>query len=178
MFGDTTERYNADDYRKLKVLMYNQDNYGKNPYLFADLSSFTGSQPEITANYNSNLSNFEEELDINTDVIGTYDNKRINSLENNSIYNISCITLHFTKDSSVLAIKFSTISSEYVDNTYIDKDKIKVCLINDKDLSMFKYYHYMDAYGIYISADASEDGTEISNWYYKDGSKITEGSVD
>ena len=139
------------------------------------MSSFT--DHEITANYNSNLSNFEEELDINTDVIGTYDNKRINSLENNSIYNISCITLKFNKSTTNLDIKFSTISSDFVDNTYIDKDKIKVCLINDKDLTMFKYYHYMDAYGMYISADASEDGTKISNWYYTDGSKISEGDA-
>ena len=25
--------------------------------------------------------------------------------------------------------------------------------MNDRDLSIFKYYHYLDAYGIYISAD-------------------------
>lgn len=38
------------------------------------------------------------------------------------------------------------------DGTFVEGDSICMCVMNERDLSIFKYYHYLDAYGLYISA--------------------------
>ena len=154
-FGDAG--YTDLEYRKLRVLMFNRNTFGKNPYIVCDLSS--SMDEEIIAAYNNDNGGFEVRVDENVDATGTYDNRSVNSLENNRLENISGIRMRFERSGTIetgtrnLTIVFVLEDKDKADNTFIDGDDLCLCLMNDRDISMFKYYHYLDAYGIYISAE-------------------------
>jgi hypothetical protein len=143
------------------------------------MDDLTALQSEKYVYYTSDISSYEEYVNQLVDIVGTYNNKGMNSLENNSLENISAISLKFDDTSKYLTLKFYVNESVYsgdneydINNVFVDANKIKVCLINDKNLKMFEYYHYMDAFGIKISADYFPSDKRFSN-YYKNASGET-----
>lgn len=141
--------------------MFNRNNFGKNPYIICDISSILNRYRDVSYTQ-ENANGFEVSIISGLiDATGTYDNAHVNSLESNRINNISSISIGFISNGVLsasdserkLRIKFKLADTSKIDNTFIDKDKICLCLMNDRDLTMFKYYHYLDAYGLYISAE-------------------------
>lgn len=77
--------------------------------------------------------------------------------------------MRFDNDTKNLTIRFKVRDTSIADHTFINEDSICLCLVNDRDLAMFKYYHYMDAYGIYISAE----NIDLSEFENKEGTGYT-----
>jgi hypothetical protein len=144
--------YTDDDLNKLKLLMFNKSTFGKNPYFIIDIKNAIDT--DISANYDSDeFIGHEVSIDGSIHVTGTYDNENINSIESNIIHNISGITFRFDNTKKQLIFKFKLKDPTKKDSTFIRSGSINVYLLHNKDLTMFEYYHYLDAYGIYISAD-------------------------
>lgn len=153
--------YKDADLLTLRLLMFNRNNFGKNPYVVCDISSIQNK--EMLVSYNQkNTSGFEVEIiSGQVDATGTYDNEHVNSIENNRFFNINQIGIKYITKGNLesgnetrkLEVRFKIEDMGLIDHTFINKDVICLCLMNDRDLSMFKYYHYLDAYGLYISAE-------------------------
>ena len=153
--------FNMHDIRSMKILVYNADTLGKNPYYVGQLSDFM-SGAEIDFSYN-------EQLDAGNDaeqqttaavsngdirVTGTHRDIRTHGQsDSNRIDMVDRMTGRLYADSNDLQ------NATFMFRFYIDENaplkeyahikigSIKVVLYNDKDLEIYKYYHLLDAYG-------------------------------
>ena len=87
---------------------------------------------------------------------GTYDNQDVNISENNHIYNISSITARFDYTHKKLDIDFMLESTGGFNQTFINQGQLRVCILNEYDMGIFQYYHYLDAYGVHVSSESSK----------------------
>jgi len=88
-------------------------------------------------------------------VVGSPSNGKIVRTDSNLLHEISAIQANFDSNNKKLNLKFFTNGGKY-DYGYVDSGDIVVLLANPKDITIFQYYHLLDAYGIYISSDESE----------------------
>lgn len=147
-----TVEYNEKDFQTIKLVMFNIKNFGKNPYFMVNIADTI--YQEVSAKYDpEDIGSFDVEVNDYIMASGTYNNKDVNKSESNHIYNIETITTKFNNDKKLVQIKFYMEDFDKRDQTFVDGGEIRVCILNDKDLSMFQYYHYLDAYGIHVYSE-------------------------
>ena len=146
--------YSDVDYKNLKLLVYNKNTLGKNPYLMCDLNVLSTTPVELEYNKDpktqtSEVSVLVSDLERNQYyAVGTKDSFDLtNRCDSNHFNNIYKITVEFDRDSSfkLLTFKFYIKDKSFPFN--VPAGAFDVLLHNPYDLTMFKYYHYLDAYG-------------------------------
>lgn len=159
-------QYAERDYDNLQVLIYNSETLGKNPYAIAHLTSFLEEQELYYTKLDLSSSN-EHQLDPeavgsqnDVVVVGTRDALGTQSkIGSNYIRNISKISCKFSREQKLLTLTF--MIEDPSTPTSIDEDLVNILLFNPNDLTQFKYYHLLDAYGAvncrYISSFANPD---------------------
>jgi len=152
--------YNRKAKTTLRVIVYNTDTLGKNPYLVGmvrGLSTETSEWLDI-GNYNDEFTveNSREKTvettmtgaDVRVNVTGTFDGKHYqNQSDCNHLNNIKSLQIRYMPASEELQLRFLIADMKKAEQTYVRKNQIKVLLYNPNDLTMFKYFHYLDAYG-------------------------------
>lgn len=152
-YTNSSNQYTERDFEHLKVLVYNINTLGKNPYLMCDLTAITQEEQELFYNSNQYLNEFKISANTMTQLeyygIGTHsDIDLVSKIDSNHISNIKKITCKYdsTALQKILVFKF------YIENksipVFIPSKEFSVLLTNPNDLTMFKYYHLFDAYGI------------------------------
>jgi hypothetical protein len=132
-----------------KILIFNKNTLGKNPFYFGDLTSLvTATQADYTryidtSNTANTISGYHE-----YNVVGTNRLNRTESsnIENNTIYNISNIRFRFDTGKRQIITVFEK-EDPYIDSS-INKGTVKYVLFNTKDIRVFEYYHLFDQYGL------------------------------
>lgn len=157
-YTNSSNRYTERDFQHLKVLVYNVNTLGKNPYLMCDLTAISQEEQDLFYNDSQYLSEFKISANTMTQLeyygIGTHnDIELVSRTDSNHIPNIKRITCKYDPDGleKILVFKF------YLENknipVFIPKKEFSVLLTNPNDLTMFKYYHLFDAYGILNAKD-------------------------
>lgn len=149
--------YTDHNYDTTKLLFFNTRTAGKNPYLITDLTSIYVDTPEseiwYDTMYNEELSGdlvSETELSgqqYDIRIAGTYTGLKRNSYDSNYIFNFKTIKVRFVKSTKQFQIRFDISDPSLLEYTHIDEDVLKMVFFNICDLQIFKYYHYLDAYG-------------------------------
>lgn len=156
-------------------MFYNKNTYGKNPYFVGMLSSLTNNSTNAYYKKTNDSDDDRYELKLNDYmfVTGTYDNKHVNSSEDNTFRGIKSIQLNSTNietnnnNSNVnLSIIFDIDGGFTKDNIFIDSGTLIICLLNEKDLTQFESYHFVDPHGCF-EADIDRYGNYHN--YYLDG---------
>ena len=146
-------QYSDKDYDNLKILVHNKNTLGKDPYLVCDLKALDGQVKELA--YSDENSQLGEVSVLVPDTerneyyaVGTHESFELKTRsDSNRFRNISKITCTFSKSSAekILAFKFYIQDKAFPFS--IPKGSFDVLLHNPYDLTMFKYYHFLDAYG-------------------------------
>jgi len=138
----------------LKLLVYNKNTLGKNPYLMCDLKVLSTTPTELEYDKDSKTQNGEvsvlvSDLERNEYyAVGTKDSFDLtNRSDSNHFANIYKITVEFDKDSTLKPLTFKFYIKDKAFPFNIPAEAFDVLLHNPYDLTMFKYYHYLDAYG-------------------------------
>lgn len=150
------------DLTKVKFMMMNTTNLGKNPYIVADLSSL--SAEPVKAFYTAmegsgsgtSLSGAEE-IGVNA-TPNPLDNVDMGSNRIRGIVGISAQLVLDGDDRIVVDFEIPpTIDDEGLQYVHIDEGKVQVILFNDSDISLFEKYHVFDPYGFLCILSASKD---------------------
>jgi len=152
--GEGESKYTERDLNNLQVLIANPENLGKNPYAMCplvELSSgtmlfYTPQDDVVDAKISSSSFDSTEEYF----AIGTPTSiKQKARTSINRFSNIESISAKYTNDFShgVVDLEFVFKIEDPSKPAFIDSNKFNVLLHNSKDLTMFKYYHLLDAYG-------------------------------
>lgn len=137
--------YSDRDYDNLKVIVFNVNTLGKNPYFIEDLSSLTGGNP-ITADYNNPTDFTDVSISgTNLNIVGSYYGNLMSRHDSNRSHGISSLVMSFDKTTKLLNLTFKAENDLNI--AYIDKNQVKVILYNTNDKSVFSYYHYLDVNG-------------------------------
>lgn len=148
------QAYTKSDYEHMKILVYNKNTLGKEPYLMADLKTLDGNEVELSYSVDDGELG---EVSIATPTtetseyyaVGTHESFDLKTRsDSNRFANISKITCKFdsTTDSKRLVFKFQIQDKNFP--FFVPSDAFRVLLHNPYDLTMFKYYHLLDAYGV------------------------------
>lgn len=157
-------QYSERDYDNLQVLIYNSKTLGKNPYAIAHLTSFLEERELYYTKIDATSSS--DEYKLSTEAIGSQNSVIVtgtreaigkhSKIDSNYIRNISKILCRFSRQQKMLVLTF--MIEDPSTPTSIDEDTINILLFNPNDLTQFKYYHLLDAYGAvncrYISSFA------------------------
>lgn len=160
-----TSEYTSDNYKDLKLIVYNKENLGHNPYFVCDLQKMACKNAREYLNvfrdayYNESgegSTGYVDSKEFNEakrcGIVGTKDVLSKQSEQtSNHIRNISSIKANFYEANDVLTIKFIVDDGVEPGDAFIARGSIEVVLYNPKDLSMFKYYHMLDQYGMVCS---------------------------
>lgn len=143
--------YTQHDLSNIDMLVYNCNTLGKNPYYIGKLGSL---KDETDMYYNDEVideNNADSEISakmsgIRVTVAGTHDKIGTRSItESNHIHNIDRFTAQADLDNGTLTLKFYFNAAN--DDVFVPQDCLRIMLYNTHDLTMFKYYHMLDAHG-------------------------------
>lgn len=149
----------------VRVVMYNVDLNGKNPYYVCTLRDF---MPDWSAPsgkpacYNSEPY-VHESIDVSSSVfasnasctaVSTQPYANLSAVDNNNLLGISALVGMYDSSSQVLKFEFSIVSADTAENTYIPKSQIRLLMFNPEFLSAFNNYHMLDIYGFVHIYDA------------------------
>ena len=173
--------YTDRNFDKSKLMVFNSDTAGKNPYWLGDLTSLYVDDPRsdtwFDVEYNAELGiNDISETEIsglsgNYTVAGTYTQKKRNRYDSNYLFNIRSVKMRFLKYDLLghrvrtLQCRFIIDKPEWTQYTHIDKNLIKFVFFNTHDLEVFKYYHYLDAYGAVNARSAKYNINTVQNLF-------------
>lgn len=144
-------RYTEKNLREMQVFAYNTGTAGSNPYFIGQLSELSAG--EVDAAYCENSQYADTDVrsstlgeDERVTVVGTYDRTAVAAMQTaNKISGFNRITFEY--DSPLSALKVRFYADPDVEDPYVRQDTVRVALFDDKDLGIFEYYHYLDAYG-------------------------------
>ena len=146
--------YSDADVEDFKIIIFNKDTLGKNPYYFGDLTALVdGRAADYTYYMSDQTSNErkytgdgllegEEYVVIGQNPV----DGRTSGIDNNTIYNIANISFKFDREAQILTTEFTKDDVD-IDSS-INKGQIKYVLYNTKDITVFEYYHLFDQYGL------------------------------
>lgn len=153
--GKGESKYTQRDLNNMQVLIANPENLGKNPYAMCqlvDLSNgtmlfYTSHDDDVVDTKISSgpLDTTEEYFAIGTPT--SIKQKPKTSI--NRFSNIESISAKYTDDfnNGVADLEFVFKIEDPRKPAFIDSSTFNILLHNSKDLTMFKYYHLLDAYG-------------------------------
>lgn len=164
----------------VRVVVYNVDLYGKNPYYVCTLRDLVESRNPSggkQASYNP-IATVYQQVDVSAKIFN--DNSRckavstqpyawLDSIDNNNLNGISAITAVFDEELSSLTFKFErTTDQEYsLEDIFVPASQIKVLLFNPTYLEVFNNYHLFDTYGLIYTNDIDHPIVDKvgDNWY-------------
>lgn len=146
--------YRKKDLSKLKVMMFATKSLGKNPYIVADLSAISVDMPNdrnLSANYDVCNDYVQSSPVYNIDGYTLVANGTQNGLDqvdysySNLIDNIDHIEFGLSSYNSDTLMVFGLYFylTDPSKPCYIKKDQIKFAFVNEYDLRMFNYLHYL-----------------------------------
>ena len=173
--------YNSHDYETMQILIYNTMSLGKNPYFIGKLKDLEGipthEEDWVELHYNEpNVGDNSSEISVESTIgsghtvaaagvqrrlsaTGKYGSNYIEHVYRiTALYFDKCLTLRFYHDGDKYA--------------HIPPDTIQFVFFNDKDLTLFKYYHLLDAHGaincLYIEEAIQPNNIDFDGWgiYY------------
>ncbi len=155
--GEVEEaKYTLRDYMNLQVLIANPENLGKSPYAICPLASLSGEDHELQYSDSSGETLVDTKISTELSVqaeyfcVGTTDSFSVKSRSSvNTFKNIKSITARFELNETELAAKllFKFTLEDSSQPAFIPAGAFNVLLHNQHDLTLFKYYHLLDAYG-------------------------------
>lgn len=161
------------------MLVYNYNTLGKNPYYIGKLGSL---KDETDMYYNDEVideNNADAEISVKmsgarVSVTGTHDKVGTRSVtDTNHIRNIDRFTAQADLATGTLVFKFYFNAEN--EDVFVPKDCLRIMLYNTHDLTMFKYYHMLDAHGAvncrYLSTLVEDIDEDYGSWgivYNKD----------
>ena len=183
--------YTLRDLSSIDLLIYNYNTLGKNPYYIGKLASLVSdSEDGVDLYYNNEVidrDNADSEISVNNTsetsasisgtrivVTGTHDKVGTRSVtDTNHIRNINRFTAKADLSSGTLTLKFFFTAG--IEDVFVPEDCLRVMLYNTHDLTMFKYYHMLDAHGAvncrYLSTLIEDYDKDYGSWgivYNKD----------
>lgn len=155
----------------MKVLMYSRKCCGKNPYLFADMSTLAVSPDNAALDggwkdlvYDSEEPSFGEYSIISaSDYVFSGANRVIvqstldgvgeaGVTDSNHIYNVKSVQARLVLDEqrnyATLEFRFMLEDDSLVYGTFVPEGQLQVVLMDVRNLDVFNYFHYLDAYGV------------------------------
>ena len=189
--GEGESKYTQRDLANMQILIANPENLGKNPYAMCSLQELSSG----TTLFYTTASDGVVDVKISADsfdsteeyfAVGTPTSIKQKAKSSiNRFTNIESISAKYTNNPSSseanLEFVFKIENPELP--AFIDSGTFNILLHNPKDLTMFKYYHLLDAYGAVNCRFLVESGKEIDlpddgrGWgIYYDKAKIFDGT--
>lgn len=199
-------KYSERDLNNIQVLIANPENLGKNPYAMCPLTELSDGAMLFYTSKDSDVVDAKISVGVKASTeeyfaVGTPTSiKQKAQTSVNRFTNIESISAKYTHDlgSSTADLEFVFKIEDPSRPASIDSGTFNVLLHNSKDLTMFKFYHLLDAYGavnckylvgagksidipddgrgwgIYYDKKAIDDGVALSSIqsYYTTGSNI------
>lgn len=158
-FNPALPEYSDRDVDRLRLVVYNRECLGKNPYFVCDLGDIAVEDPSRwTSAYYMPDSASSGKTAVETDngariVVGGIPDQagNVTDVLTNRIRNIEGIRANFTKADRTLRIGFRVADGKEPGSVFVARGSIDVALYSDKDMSLFRYYHMLDAYGAVCS---------------------------
>lgn len=170
--------FNQHDYETLEILIFNTRSLGKNPYFIGKLKdlfveNLYDEDTWIQMNYcdASKYANVvENEISVASSVGHRYIASGVrqkldttSNIDSNRIDHI--VNMKAAYQGTVLKLRFYYDDFEYV---HVPKNDIKIVLFNSHDLTLFKYYHMLDAHGAiqctYLEQYLENPNIEFDGW--------------
>lgn len=130
----------------MRIIIYKESTYGKNPYYDGPLSALATSTGEWTKlYYTKGAGDTSAEVSVDSVVIaGTYDvyKNSINASESNELYNIDEVAAQYDSGTKLLKLQFKKIKSDL--SSWIAYHDINVIVIDERDLRVYAQYHFFD----------------------------------
>jgi hypothetical protein len=149
--GVTKNPFTSRDYERMSFFLFNSESKGKNPYYIGELTALAGDD-WTDLYYMSESPGAEVRIEgTSVRIAGTYNcyTGVLNSDDTNRLPGIVGVKAKFDQDTKTLKIRF--MMEDEVVNSFISRNRIIAVFANPKDLTMFQYYHLLDAYGMYKS---------------------------
>lgn len=154
--GIGESKYSERDLNNIQVLIANPENLGKNPYAMCPLTELSNGAMLFYTSKDSDVVDTKISVDVKTSTeeyfaVGTPTSiKQKAQTSVNRFTNIESISAKYTHDlgSSTADLEFVFKIEDPARPASIDSGTFNVLLHNSKDLTMFKFYHLLDAYGV------------------------------
>lgn len=133
-----------------KIMIFNKNTLGKNPYYFGDLTALIGGRwadyTSFINDQNSNERIYTDDTLLEGQMVTVVGQNKVDgsstSIENNQIYNISGIKFEFDKKKRTLTTTF--VKTDCNIDSSVNKDTIRYLMFNTRDITVFEYYHLLD----------------------------------
>lgn len=149
-------QYTDVDYDNLKVIFYNREIFGNNPYYIGTLQSLK--DKDVDCNY-MDISKTEDTILLSNPQIkisGTddYFSKNTGTHMSNHINNIKDIKISFNSITKDVKITFF-VENKNIDS-FIAENMLQIVFYNPFDNQIFKFYHLFDTFGMVYTDWKSE----------------------
>ena len=181
------QNFDIERAMKLKVLLFSRKCYGKNPYLFTDISALAAGWVDL--NYDPAGDDFSGYSVISApDYVFGYGNRVLAQStldgvdaaavgDSNHIYNVKSVQARLQTDNAMSAMtlefRFITDNLGMSYYTYVPAGQLQVAFMDVRNLDVFNYFHYLDAYGVLRFLDFFKTREYLNRFLTKRGDGYT-----
>lgn len=171
-------RFDADEVLRTKVLLFNKKCFGKSPYLFCDLSAIAGAQ-WTDLRYDADDASGQSQVISAADCVFGYHNRVVvqSTLDgegeaavgdSNHVRNVAAVKARLTvgeaRDWASLDVMFLLEDASLADYTFVPEGQLQAVFLDTRNLDVFNYFHYLNAYGAVRVIDYFKTFEELQKW--------------